>query len=386
MKYVIIIIDGAADEPLKELNGQTPLERANIQAMDWIAAHGEIGSVNNIPRGFACGSDVAIMSLLGYNPEEFYSGRAPIEAIAQDLKISPGCWVFRCNLVTIQDNIMKDHSAGEIPNHKANRIIKLLNKNCLTKNIQFYSGVSYRNLVTINQVVSVTTTPPHDIVEQNITPYLPKGKHAPLLIDLIKYSQKLLKNDSRNHSATSIWLWGQGKKPSLPLFYKRFALKGAVITAVDLVRGLAKLIGWDIIEVSGATGNAATNYKGKGLASVDALKHYDLVCVHIEATDEAGHKGDFIEKIACLEKIDKYVVAPLLKALQEKENQWRILLLPDHPTPCTVRTHTPAAVPFAIASNQILKSQNRPFNEKSALTGRFIISKGHLLMHHFLKI
>ncbi|MBN1523457.1 MAG: cofactor-independent phosphoglycerate mutase [Spirochaetales bacterium] len=388
MKYVVIITDGAADVPLAELGGKTPLEAANIPHMDSIAAKGIFGTVQNAPLSLPCGSDVAIMAVLGYDPETHYSGRAPIEAVASDIAVSETDWVFRCNIVTIKNNIMLDHSAENIQQDEAVKIIRILNNELSTEKITFYPGVSYRNLMVYHDDVDIVTTPPHNILDQHIEQYLPKGKTAPLLNDLISMSQKLLEEHAVNPLATSIWFWGEGKKPFLENFYKQYKLRGASITGVDLVRGLSKLVGWDSINVPGVTAYFDTNYKGKGEFAVQALEKYDIVCVHIEAPDEAGHKGDAAEKVRALENIDTHIVGPILSALGQGTQPWRILVLPDHPTPCTIRTHTHEPVLFAMLDNtqnaDSSRLQNRYFTEEQAAKTGLHIPQGYTLMSHLV--
>jgi 2,3-bisphosphoglycerate-independent phosphoglycerate mutase len=385
MKYIIIIIDGAADNPLTALQNRTPLEAAEIPTLDWMTTHGIMGTVNMVPEGLPAGSDVAIMSLLGYDPKKHYTGRAPIEAVAQGIKLQEQQWVFRCNLVTIEKNIMKDHSASNISSETAKKLIKLLNTHCPFQDIHFYAGVSYRNLMTTDHEVSVATTPPHDILEKDISGFLPKGRDADNVRKIIYWSSTILAREN-NHQATHIWLWGEGKNLTLPRFYDRFQVKGAVITAVDLVRGLAHLIGWDTLPVKGATGDFHTNYRGKGQRAIQALSDYDLICVHIEATDEAGHKGDAFEKIQALEKIDAQIIKPILDHVLKHEQEWSMLVLPDHPTPCDVRTHTEDSVPFVLLSNSH-GGKNLPltFSEKNAHRQKITITHGHSLMENFIR-
>jgi 2,3-bisphosphoglycerate-independent phosphoglycerate mutase len=384
-KYIIVIIDGAADNPVADLDNSTPLEAAHIPTLDWMAARGIMGSVHMVPEGMSPGSDVAIMSLLGYDPEKYYSGRAPIEAEAQKLQLNPDDWVFRCNLVTINNNIMKDHSAGNITSRKAEALIKLLNKDCPLPGVRFYPGVSYRNLMSLDHDITVQTVPPHDILEKDISDFLPGGQGGKDLRALIEWSATILAREN-NHDATHIWLWGQGKKPLLPSFFRRFSKKGAVITAVDLVRGLARLIGWDIIEVPGATGNFYTDYHGKGLAAIKAIEEYDVVCVHVEAPDEAGHKGDAHEKMQALEKIDKSIIKPILDTLHHSAAQWSLLVLPDHPTPCVIRTHTADPVPFVLLDHTRTEPVAPPvFSEKAAADRHLLINEGHTLIQKILQ-
>jgi len=394
MKYAIIVPDGAADEPLDELNGKTPLEVARTPNLNWIAQQGRVGTVCNIPEGMPAGSDVAILSLLGYSPTEFYTGRAPLEAAAQGLKVSPQAWIFRCNLVTIIDGIMEDHSAGHITTEEGRSIIAKLQAALDSDGVHFYPGVSYRHLTTIEADLDVRTTPPHDILGQKAKDFLPAGKGATRLLKLMDAGAGLLAEEEINavrrelgeNPATNIWLWGEGKMPQLPSFAERFGVKGAAITAVDLVRGLAKLIGWDVIDVPGATGLVDTNYEGKAAAAGQALDTHDIVLVHLEGPDEAGHNADAKGKILGLERMDEKVVAPILQRLQAEGDEWRILVLPDHPTPCRLRTHTPDAVPFAIAGKRMLHVFSNPFTEAGAREGDLHIDTGASLMEFFLTV
>jgi 2,3-bisphosphoglycerate-independent phosphoglycerate mutase len=396
MKYALIIPDGAADVPLKQLGGKTPLMAASKPNMDWIAANGKCGTVRTIPVGLPAGSDVAILSVLGYDPRQYYTGRAPLEAAAQGLQIAPDEWVFRCNLVTIVDGKMEDYSAGHISTEESGAIIDELNRLLGDQNVKFYRGVGYRHLMVFNGAGDAKTTPPHDISGRAIAQYLPSGTGPgpEMLRDLIARSQAILPNHEVNNvrrdlgenPATSIWLWGQGKMPQLPHFIERFGLKGAAISAVDLVRGLAKLIGWQTIEVPGATGYLDTNYAGKGAAAVAALDDYDIVAVHIEATDECGHNGDAAGKIRALQDIDKHIVGPVLERLKKEGKEWRILVMPDHPTPCTIRTHLADPTPFAIAGKRIETVLSAPFDEQSAAASDLHIEKGHQMMEYFLTV
>ena len=394
MKYAIIIPDGAADLPLDELDGRTPLAAAATPNMDWIAAHGKLGTVSNIPKGMPCGSDVAILSLFGYDPEQYYTGRAPLEAAAQNLTVRSDEWIFRCNLVTIVDGAMEDYSAGHITTDEAGAIIDEINRVLADAQVRFYRGVSYRHLMTFLYDCKVRTTPPHDILGQPVAGYLPKGKGSEKLRAIMHRSEEVLarheintiRRDLGENPATSLWLWGEGKMPQLASFRKRFGLDAAAITAVDLVRGLAKLIGWHCIEVDGATGFVDTNYAGKGAAAVAALDDYDLVCVHIEAPDEAGHNADVQGKVRAIEQIDEQIVGPVLQRLQGEADQWRILVLPDHPTPCEVRTHTYEAVPLALAGAGVKAVVSEPFTEETAAASDLHIARGCELMEYFLTV
>ncbi|MGC9454898.1 MAG: cofactor-independent phosphoglycerate mutase [Phycisphaerae bacterium] len=394
MKYAIVIPDGAADEPLDELDGQTPLQAADTPNMDWLSTHGKIGTVRNVPDSMSPGSDVAILSVLGYDPEKFYTGRAPLEAAAQGLEIADDEWVFRCNLVTIVNGTMEDHSAGHISTEEASAIVEELNRNLAGPHVHFYSGVSYRHLMTYRGDVDVQTTPPHDILGREADEYLPTGGGADLLRTLILRSREILQKSEINtvrrdlgeNPATSIWLWGQGRMPRLPAFRKRYGVEGAAITAVDLIRGLARLIGWDTIEVPGATGFVDTNYAGKGAAAVKALDDKDLVFVHVEAPDEAGHNADIKGKVESISNIDRHIVGPVLKRLQAEGDDWRMLVLPDHPTPIGVRTHTTAAVPFAMAGKRVETIVGGPFCEATAEASDLHVPRGCEMMEFFLTV
>jgi 2,3-bisphosphoglycerate-independent phosphoglycerate mutase len=394
MKYALIIPDGAADLPLDELKGRTPLEAARKPHMDWIASHGRCGAVRTVPAGLPCGSDVAILSVLGYDPKECYPGRAPLEAAAQGIQIDPDEWIFRCNLVTLVDGLMEDYSAGHITTTEAGTLIAELQKALGGPGITFHQGVSYRHLLVLKGNFGVKTTPPHDILSKPAAAHLPTGAGADLLRTLMERSGAVLENHEINkvrrdlgeNPATHIWLWGQGQMPQLPSFQERYGLRGAAITAVDLVRGLARLIGWRVIDVPGATGYIDTNFAGKGAAAVKALDEVDLVCVHVEAPDEAGHNADVKAKLHAIEQIDQHVVGPILARLQQEKAGWRILVLPDHPTPVSLRTHTPEPVPFAIAGERIEGVVAAPFNEKTAKASDLHIDRGHELMEFFLKV
>jgi 2,3-bisphosphoglycerate-independent phosphoglycerate mutase len=394
MKYALVIADGAADVPLDELDGRTPLAAAEIPHIDWIARHGRIGTVRTIPTDMPCGSDVAILSVLGYDPREHYTGRAPLEAAAQGLTVRDDEWIFRCNFVTIVEGVMEDYSAGHISTEEAQALVDELNVRLANDYVRFYCGVGYRHLMTFRGDCDVATTPPHDILSQPVAGYLPTGDGAEQLRVITERSQDLLaeheinaiRRDLGENPATSIWLWGQGKMPTLPAFADRFGITGKAITAVDLVRGIAALIGWEPIEVEGATGFLDTNYAGKGAAAVQALDECDLICVHVEAPDEAGHNADAQGKIKAIEQIDKHIVGPLLERLRAEGDAWRILVLPDHPTPCTARTHTPDAVPFAIAGDRIQAVVSDAFDEAAAAESDLHIRRGCDLMEYFLTV
>ena len=392
-KYAIIVPDGAADEPIEEFDNKTVLEAAEIPNTDKISSSGRQGLVRTVPEEMEPGSDIAQMSLLGYDPARYYTGRAPIEAVAQDIDLSPEYWIFRCNLITISDGKMADHSAGHISTEEGRKLITEMNEQFGDEHIRFHTGVSYRHLLVLRGYdFEVQTHPPHDFIGTAVEKILPRGKGAEMLIDLMARSQQLLaghdinkvRMDLGENQVSSIWLWGQGKKAKMESFEKRFGLKGATITAVDLARGLSKLISFDLIDVPGATGFVDTNYQGKAAAAIKALENYDIVFVHVEAPDEAGHTGSPEMKKKAVEQIDKHIVGPVYEALQHYEG-WRILVAPDHPTPVRNRAHSPEPVPFAMAGKGISGILNADFSEANAAKSGFRIENGYELMEYFLK-
>jgi len=393
-KYVIIVPDGAADDPLDIFDGKTVLEAAQTPNMDRVSTEGRQGIAWTVPEDMSPGSDVAQMSLLGYDPREYYTGRAPIEAAAMGIDLGPDDWVFRCNLVTFSDDKMADHSAGHIASNQAGELIEQIAECIDDDDIRFYPGVSYRNLCVIkNKKFKLTTHPPHDIIGKKISKNLPRGKNSNILLEIMAKSQRAFEHHEINrvradlgeNPVSSLWFWGQGQKASLESFQQLHGINGAAITAVDLVRGLAKLIGFDLINVPGATGYLDTNYAGKGEAAIKALDNYDLVFVHIEAPDEAGHGGSAQQKKTAIEQIDKLIVGPVFDAIQKYES-WRILVMPDHPTPVTSRAHSSEPVPFAMAGTGINGIINKPFNEQNSELSGFKVLEGHEMMEYFLKI
>lgn len=395
MKYAIVIPDGAADWPTDALGGKTPFEVARIPHMDRMAREGRLGTVRYAPPKMAPGSDVCILSLVGYDPGACYTGRAPIEAVAQDIPLEESDWVFRTNLVTVADGEMVDYSAGHITTKEATLLIDALQERLGGPGVRFHAGVGYRHLMVVQgEQFKVRTTPPHDIMGEPVKRHLPKGKNAKRLIELMETSRDVLADHSVNEvrrdlgesPATQVWFWGQGTKPRLEWFETRWGLKGAAITAVDLVRGIAKLIGWDVIEVEGATAYYDTNYAGKGRAAVEALTDHDLVLVHVEATDEAGHNGDAHEKVRALERIDSHVVGPVLEALEACGEDWRMLVSPDHLTPIDLRTHNGEPVPFAMMGTGLepLRAADA-LTESCAAVAGMDVEVGHELMEYFLK-
>ena len=394
-KYVIIIPDGAADNPQECFGGKTVIEAADTPNMDKIATEGRQGICHTVPEKMTPGSDVAMMSLLGYDPTQYYTGRAPIEAVAMDIPLAADDWVFRCNLVTTADNEMMDHSAGHIPTKEACQLIEELAESVADKNINFYTGVSYRHLCVISgqDFSKVTTQPPHDMIGEKVLKNLPKGKNAELLNKLIAQSAQLFANhpinkvrkDLGENPVSSIWLWGQGQKAHLEKFTAKYGKTGAAITAVDLVRGLAKLVGFELVGVEGATGYLDTNFAGKGEAAIEALENNDVVLVHVEAPDEAGHAGNPEHKKKAIELIDQFIVGPVYEIIQSYD-QYRILVMPDHPTPVQERCHLGEPVPFAMAGTGIKGILHKSFCERNSFESGFEINNGPDLMEYFLKI
>jgi 2,3-bisphosphoglycerate-independent phosphoglycerate mutase len=386
--------DGASDKPLPVFGGKTIFEAAEKPNIDFIAMNGKQGLCQTVPPTLQPGSDVAMMAVLGYDPTEYYTGRAPIEAVAQGIDVTENDWIFRCNLVTIGDGKMVDHSSGHISSEEGKIFIEELNKTLGSEHVRFYSGVGYRHLMVVKDCdfPDLQLQPPHDNIGVEIAKLLPRGKNADVLIELIKKSEKLFKDHKINllrrnlkkNEATSIWLWGHGKKARMELFEKKYGIKGAAITAVDLVKGLAYLIGFDCIKVEGATGYFDTNYHAKGLAAIEALKKYDIVLVHVEATDEAGHAGKADVKKKALEEIDKHIVGPVMAELRKYKN-WRILVMPDHPTPVSTQGHTGDAVPFAMMGEGINSEVHLPLGETNAARTGIKVDNGYELMGYFLK-
>lgn len=394
MKYAIILPDGAADEPVDSLDARTPLEAAHKPNIDWVSANGRQGLVYTIPPGFSPGSDVATLSLLGYDPKVEYTGRAPLEAAARNIEVASDELVFRCNFVTIVDEVMEDFTAGHISQREADLLIADLNEKLAGRSLRFHTGVSYRNLMVALDATKgkLQCTPPHDIPNRKTAEYMPHGTGADWVIGVMKQAREILarhdvnlvRRDLGENPATDIWLWGQGRSKALESFEKRYGVRGAVIAAVDLIRGLARTAGMTVLDVEGATGYLDTNYAGKGLAAVAALDSYDLVVVHIEAPDEAGHLGDAAAKVDALEKIDQHIVGPVLEKLRTFD-EWRILISPDHPTPVGKRVHTDSPPPFCMAGHRVHAVLKRPFSESNAAQSDLTIDLGHELMEYFLR-
>jgi 2,3-bisphosphoglycerate-independent phosphoglycerate mutase len=398
MKYVVLVGDGMADYPLEELGGRTPLEAAKKPHMDFIAKAGILGRVKTIPGKVTPGSDVANISILGYDPVKYYTGRGPLEAANLGVELQQDDVAFRCNLVTVSGDKLVDYSAGHISSKEARILMKFIDDKLGTSRLKFYSGVSYRHLMLAKRgreqgLDELSCQPPHDIIGQSITKNFPKGDNAAFIIRLMQDSRPLLEAheinlvrlDLKENPANMLWLWGQGKKPALPKFKDHFGLAGTVISAVDLLKGLGRILGLEVINVKGATGYYDTDYLAKAKAALKSLEHNDFVFVHVEAPDEAGHNGDLREKITAIERFDQLVVGTILESFKNKKN-FRILVLPDHPTPIAVRTHTAEAVPFAIFGKDVVAEGFLNYSEKEAQKSKLYFAKGYELMPYFINL
>lgn len=397
MKYVLVIPDGAADEAQESLGGLTPFQAASTPNMDAVVQAGVIGRANHVPASMPSGSDVGTMSLFGYDPLKFHTGRAPLEAAAQGIELGADDWAVRCNLVTIIDGVMKSFTAGQIPNDVGAELIQLLQKDqCGSENWKFYTGVSYRNLLLYRSrdgkapfSKDTTSTPPHDITDQEVAAFLPSGPGADQLHELMQKSIPLFASSETNaargeSAATQTWLWGIGRRPALTPFKERFGVNSAVITAVDLLRGIGRLLGWDIIEVDGATGYLDTDYAAKGRAGIAALDDHDFVVVHVEASDEASHEGDVTAKIEALERIDADIVGPLHDHLRSL-GDYRMVLSPDHPTFLRTKTHAHGYVPVGACGTGITADAATTYDDVSAAASTLVFEQGCDLMPWFLK-
>ncbi|MFQ5353472.1 MAG: cofactor-independent phosphoglycerate mutase [Thermodesulfobacteriota bacterium] len=365
MKYIILIGDGMSDLPLERLGGKTPLEHAATPNMDRIAGAGSYGLFATVPEGYKPGSDVCNLSIFGYAPAKYYTGRAPLEAASIGVKLNGTDTAFRCNLVTLSEGepaVMNDYSAGHITTEEASDIIATLDSECEGLGVRFYPGTSYRHLMVWENAPGglyekLKTTPPHDISDKEVAPYLPSGEGAEKLRELMELSRRVLAGHPVNQErkargqnpATSIWLWGQGVAPSMPGIKERFGLTGGIISAVDLMKGIGVYTGLEVINVDGATGYIDTNYEGKVEAALKALEDKDLVCVHVEAPDEAGHQGSLPDKLKAIEDFDSKVVGKVLAGLEGQD--FKVLVITDHPTPVELKTHTSDPVPFAISAS-----------------------------------
>jgi len=402
MKYITILVDGMADYEIEKLGNKTPLDVARIPAINELARQGEVGMVQTVPEGMSPGSDTANLSVMGYAPEIYHTGRSPLEAASMGVELTDTDVTFRCNIVTVSedenyaDKTMIDHSSGEITTEEAKQLILDIREELQTEAVKYFPGVSYRHLIVWDKgPFDYDLTPPHDILEQKVTNYLPKGPHGAFLLGMMEKSHELLKNHPINidrkkrglNPANSIWIWGEGKKPRLDSFKEKFGIEGSVISAVDLINGIGLLAGLKPIHVQGATGTIHTNFEGKAQAAIDTLLDGDdFVYVHLEAPDECGHQGDLEGKIKSIEIIDEKVVKRIQEALNEAGVDHRILILPDHRTPISTRTHSSEPVPYVLFDSSEIKNEpSNKFTERAAYaTGNFY-DAGHKLMSYFIK-
>jgi 2,3-bisphosphoglycerate-independent phosphoglycerate mutase len=398
MKYIVLVGDGMADYPIAELGNRTPLEAAKTPNMDFIAQNGMLGQSKTIPAKMSPASDVANISILGYDPAEYYTGRGPLEAANLGIDLAENDVAFRCNLITTSGDILMDYSAGHISTKEAAQLINFLDRALGNERIKFYPGVSYRHIMLVKdgakeQLEEIKTRPPHDISGQGIAKNLPTGPGEEIIRKLMRDSSVLLESHEINHvrvdlkenPANMIWLWGQGKKPAMPLFSEKFGLGGSIISAVDLLKGLGRILGLEVINVPGATGYYDTNYVGKANAALAALKKRDFVFVHLEAPDEAGHNADLREKIAAIERFDQFIVGTILRAFKEKKN-FRMLVLPDHATPISVKTHVADKVCFGIFGKDIPAGNFSAYSEKEAAKSTLNFEQGHELMQYLITL
>jgi 2,3-bisphosphoglycerate-independent phosphoglycerate mutase len=397
MKYAVLLGDGMADWAVESLGGKTPLEYARIPNMDRIAREGTLGLIDTVPKGMKPGSDVAILSVLGYDPAACYTGRGPLEAASMGVALDPGDLAFRCNLVSLGDGgdpVMEDFTAGHITSDEAREVIEDLDRRIGSERLKFHPGVGYRHLlVWKGGGPEVETTPPHDITGQATAGYLPKGKGADEVIALMRRSREVLREHPVNlaragkgkKKATSIWLWGQGGKPAMEPLAKKYGLTGGMISAVDLLNGLGVYAGLEVLRVKGATGYTDTNYVGKAEKALEALREKDFVFIHVEAPDEMGHEGNTEGKVKALEDFDEKVVGTVLNGIG-LFGDYRVLVLSDHPTPVAKKTHVSEPSPFAVISSveaENLKNGGS-YGETSARESRIVVSPGYRLMDGFI--
>ncbi len=398
MKYVVILGDGMADYPIKELGDKTTLEVAKKDTIDELAKKGICGMVKTVPDGMKPGSDVANLSAMGYDPLKCYTGRSPLEAVSIGINMKDDDVALRCNLVTLSDEkdikerTMVDYSAGEISTEEAAELIKAVNEELSTDELEFFAGISYRHcLIWHGGKINLELTPPHDISDKKVTDYLPKNE---MIYSLMEKSRDILENHPVNVSrkakglkpANSIWLWGEGTKPAVENFENKTGLKGAVISAVDLIKGIGISADMEVIEVLGATGNIDTNFRGKGEAGLKALiDGNDFVYIHIEAPDECGHRGEIDNKVKAIELIDSEIVKVVKEGLEKLGEDFKIMVLPDHPTPIALKTHTSDKVPFIIYdSRKNINNTVQSYTENNAAKSNFEFDKGYELMNYFL--
>ncbi len=401
MKYVVLLGDGMADGKIAELGGKTPLQYASTPNMDFLAANGIIGMANTVPEGFPPGSDVANLSVMGYNPRKYYTGRSPLEAASMGIELGDNDVAFRCNLVTLseagsyEEKIMVDYSSDEITTPESGELMREVSTRLGSKELRFYPGFGFRHLLVWKDgPTGGKLTPPHDISGKVIGQYLPKGQGGETLFNLMRESNKFLPGHPVNRKrveaglrqANSVWFWGQGKKPAIPNFYDKYMLTGSVISAVDLIKGIGVCAGLDVVNVKGVTGTVTTNFRGKVLAGLNELeKGKDFVYIHAEAPDAAAHRGELDTKIKAIEMVDA-MLGQLLEGLK-KFDSYKIMLMPDHPTPLNIMTHTSDPVPFAIyTKGQVNKNKSATYDEESAAKSGLAFHEGHELMDYFIQV
>lgn len=390
-----------ADYPVPELGNKTPLQSAVTPTIDYMAGKGTLGMVKTIPEGMPPGSDTANLAVMGYNPRKYYSGRSPFEAASMGVDMKETDITFRCNVVTLSDQepyeekILLDHSSDEITSAEAKELIAAVNEHLSTDAIKFYPGISYRHLMLWDKgPFEWDLTPPHDIIGKRVGDYLPKGKGSEIVEQMMRKSYEFLSNHPVNlrrmerglKPANSIWIWGEGRKPMLSSFYEKYKLKGSVISAVDLIKGIALCAGLESIDVPGATGNIHTNFRGKAEAALEALKRgRDFVYVHLEAPDECGHRHEIENKVKSIEYIDDQIIRFLKEELEKSGEEYKMLILPDHPTPLSLRTHTSEPVPFLMyQSNAEMSDTALTYDEFNAKKTGLYIKEGFRLMDYFI--
>ncbi len=394
MKYAVIVPDGLGDWPIKELGNKTPLEAARVPNLNRLAQEGILGTLQTAPVGMYPGSDVCGLTLMGYNPKDCYTGRAPLEAASLGIQLRDGEKIFRCNLVTVQDDILEDYSAGHITTDEAKDLVKTLAEKLASADFKFFPGKMYRHLLLCRRGndFEVETAQPHDIQGQKFGPYLPKGKGAEIFKSMIEKSRAILENHLVNQKRASegkakanmIWLWGGGVRPKLQPFHEKFrGIRGGVISAVDLLQGLGHYVGWRVIHVPGATGYFDTDYDAKARYAIDFLKELDLIYVHVEATDEAGHSGLAEEKKKAIERIDEAIVGPLENHLK-KQGPYRLFVAPDHYTPTVKKTHIGDAVPFIFSGSDVKIRSGKTYTEANAKATGVYVEQGFHLMHRLI--
>ena len=403
MKYLIVIPDGAGDDPIPALGGKTPLEVANLPMLDELASKGEVGTCRTVPEGISPGSDSANLSVMGYNPKQYLTGRSPLEAGALGIDMKEVDESFRVNFITLEatnsgkfeDFIIKDHASGDITTEEASVLLDVIKEAFSRENIKFYLGTQYRHCMIIsNQKTQCDFVPPHDVLERTTGEYMPKGRDEELFIEMTKKSYELLADHPINRDrvarglnpANCIWIWGQGTKPELPNLNEKYGVNGCVISAVDLINGIGHFAGIENVKAEGATGNIHTNFEGKAQATINAYKDgKDFVYLHIEGTDECSHQGSLENKIKCAEYIDQRCVRHIVEYLRSTGERFRILVIPDHRTPLSIRTHSSDPVPYLIydSENETAIDESKQFNEKSAYASGNHHEDGYKLTDYF---